>query len=1198
MKDIPTGQFVTFQDIYLKAVVTPAPDSPRYRWTVSPSGSCGLPGAGSELRLNCSSTGSYTVGLEVADADGNILGKAENSVSVSVRTEQTKPGQLHDDKQRAEAAKLVAQAKAAWARKDPKEALALIEKAQKLDPKDAEIGRLVNEYRDGKARFDRAAALREEGGRLQNEKNLKEALDRYKQAQALWPDPKLAEHIAKLEAALAKERELEAKAKTLREEATRLAQAGKLDEAIAKVEESIRVRATPEAEQQLRDLKAARDRKKAEEAQKQAQAKALRDEGAALQAKGDLTGALAKFKAAQQLLPDPKLAEHIAKVEAALKDRQALIDQAEALRRNPQAIGCGKGLGDATALADRLQKVDADKAAVLRKDVATVAMVAASSLVANQLDFAKGIACLEVAQKLDPANAQIGQELERARQIQVSWRELQALPPRMDGAAAAGRILEADQIRARAAELAKGIDQVPPVRDLMASLVAKWDRAMAVYRAHRDSLMAELQALLDGRRYQELIARGEAELTREWYPGDAQRIREFQSHAREKMAYEASQKAPPQAPTAPVATPGGTSPPTVAAPGPVPGQATGAGSRGTATPIGSVGSPAKGTGVPTGSATPGAASAGGGQGGTGSIDIEACVDGSDWLRIEGGRLVHEHRAFAQIGAHPDCPASHAVAGGGLLVNGQSVPLTQLPYPVGIASLGRFELTQGRGAATMDGAKGLLIDDDALGGPSVYAVRLFGGATSAAPAATPPKPPAPKRAQIGNIGGVTNGPKVPTTFTFSEPVRLVWLQTYHWNHARGATPGRIGLRHQDGTVYGPWPTRGLPGQGGVPNAYWRAEPGVVLKPGTYTVTDSDPSTWATNAEAGNKGFADLEVVPVGTAGDAATPTSPTAAPQPKRAQIGNIGGVTNGPTVPTTFSFTEPVRLVWLQTYHWNNARGATPGRIGLRHQDGTVFGPWPTRGLPGQGGVPNAYWRAEPGVVLKPGTYTVTDSDPSTWATNSEAGNKGFADLEVVPVTDAAVAPAPESTGAPPATAAAPAIPPAATPPASAAPAAATVLTGRWEASCDGNDEVYPVTMRQDGNRLRIVVEGQAEYQGTFDGHRLKGTSADGLDGFDGTAVSASELRLDWEGRTSADSSHVYHNSCTLRRKGPPPAEAVSAPPTAPPVPSTKPPAATPQAVPPAAPKGGTTPCKRGGSNPFEEDICIEVDKMVPVAPR
>jgi hypothetical protein len=173
------------------------------------------------------------------------------------------------------------------------------------------------------------------------------------------------------------------------------------------------------------------------------------------------------------------------------------------------------------------------------------------------------------------------------------------------------------------------------------------------------------------------------------------------------------------------------------------------------------------------------------------------------------------------------------------------------------------------------------------------------------------------------------------------------------------------------------------------------------------------------------------------------------------------------------------------------------------------------------------------------------------------------------------------------------------TPGTAATPAGPTVLTGRWQASCDGNNEVYPVTMRQDGNRLQVVVEGQAQYQGTFDGHRLKGTSADGLDSFDGTAVSPTELRLDWEGRTSADSP-VYHNTCTLRRDGPPPVAATtpaSAPPktapVAPPATSTGPPATS--ATPPPF---GAVPCKRDGRNPFEEDLCIEIDKAVPVAPR
>jgi hypothetical protein len=125
---------------------------------------------------------------------------------------------------------------------------------------------------------------------------------------------------------------------------------------------------------------------------------------------------------------------------------------------------------------------------------------------------------------------------------------------------------------------------------------------------------------------------------------------------------------------------------------------------------------------------------------SGSVRIEACVDGSDWLRIENGRLAHEHRGFAQIGAHPDCPPSHAVPGGGLILDGRPISLAQLPHAVGIANLGRFEVEQARGAVRLDGAKGLLLDDDGPGGPAVYAVRLYGGAASTG-VGTPAQPAA-------------------------------------------------------------------------------------------------------------------------------------------------------------------------------------------------------------------------------------------------------------------------------------------------------------------------------------------------------------------------------------------------------------------------------------------------------------------------
>lgn len=104
------------------------------------------------------------------------------------------------------------------------------------------------------------------------------------------------------------------------------------------------------------------------------------------------------------------------------------------------------------------------------------------------------------------------------------------------------------------------------------------------------------------------------------------------------------------------------------------------------------------------------------------------------------------------------------------------------------------------------------------------------------------------------GSVDNNPTNPTVFTIDKPATITKIGTYHWNHGSGATPGTIGLKGQDGTVYGPWQASGEPGMGGVPDAYWvvTIENGLDLPAGTYEVLDSDPSTWAQNGESGNSG----------------------------------------------------------------------------------------------------------------------------------------------------------------------------------------------------------------------------------------------------------------------------------------------------------------------------------------------------------
>ncbi|MEA4924444.1 MAG: hypothetical protein VB084_03950 [Syntrophomonadaceae bacterium] len=118
----------------------------------------------------------------------------------------------------------------------------------------------------------------------------------------------------------------------------------------------------------------------------------------------------------------------------------------------------------------------------------------------------------------------------------------------------------------------------------------------------------------------------------------------------------------------------------------------------------------------------------------------------------------------------------------------------------------------------------------------------------------------KVSDTNNIAGVYNGPTSPTTFTLSSPHLITFISNYHWNKAKGANPGTIALQAQNGTVYGPWKVATRPGQGGVPNAYWEVSPNIVVPAGTYTVIDSDPATWAQNAESGGRGMGEVRATP--------------------------------------------------------------------------------------------------------------------------------------------------------------------------------------------------------------------------------------------------------------------------------------------------------------------------------------------------
>jgi hypothetical protein len=115
---------------------------------------------------------------------------------------------------------------------------------------------------------------------------------------------------------------------------------------------------------------------------------------------------------------------------------------------------------------------------------------------------------------------------------------------------------------------------------------------------------------------------------------------------------------------------------------------------------------------------------------------------------------------------------------------------------------------------------------------------------------------------------------------------------------------------------------------------------------------------------------------------------------------NTAGVQSGPTRSMRLSFKAPYWVTYIQNYHYFN-NGKPPGTIALRHEDGTMYGPWQAEGTTLGGNVPNAFWVVRPYIEIKPGVYTVLDSDQSTWSYNAQSKGLGMVAMRGVKLKQA-----------------------------------------------------------------------------------------------------------------------------------------------------------------------------------------------------
>jgi tetratricopeptide (TPR) repeat protein len=226
MVTVKPTEFAVFRDLFMKATITPQPDSPRYRWTVDPAGSCGLPGAGSEVKLNCSSTGTYMVKVEVTNGDGAKLGEAAQSVAISISSDV-----LDGSKKAKDAAERLQKAKNLVAQGSLDEGISLAGEAASLDPKNAEAKTLGDRWKGERQTIQKNL---EDFKKFIDEGKLREAQKEYENAAKLNGKYKPvidAGEVLKKKQEEAKQKKTEATKKL--ETAQALAKQGKIDEAIA-----------------------------------------------------------------------------------------------------------------------------------------------------------------------------------------------------------------------------------------------------------------------------------------------------------------------------------------------------------------------------------------------------------------------------------------------------------------------------------------------------------------------------------------------------------------------------------------------------------------------------------------------------------------------------------------------------------------------------------------------------------------------------------------------------------------------------------------------------------------------------------------------------------------------------------------------------------------------------------------------------
>ena len=215
------------------------------------------------------------------------------------------------------------EARALWERGDLDGAVARVEEALRLDAESEEAKGELLSMTEGRKNFQAAGRLREEGRALLSRDMAGEAVEKFRESVGLWKNAETEELLAQATKRRTYLEEMKATASGLLRDALADEAAGKLDDALAKLRESLKAAPIPETREaaaRVETLIRERDEKKAKADELKAKAQSLEKDG-------KLEEALDLFEESLRYVQDKAVNETAARLHAAIDARLATDEQ-------------------------------------------------------------------------------------------------------------------------------------------------------------------------------------------------------------------------------------------------------------------------------------------------------------------------------------------------------------------------------------------------------------------------------------------------------------------------------------------------------------------------------------------------------------------------------------------------------------------------------------------------------------------------------------------------------------------------------------------------------------------------------------------------------------------------------------------------------------------------------------------------------